>query len=307
MMQVVQMVLPIAIMLGLGVVCRQKGIFNMAGLAGIKAVVSDICLPVVLFNAFFTAQYSLTVLLVFVLVYLGFGLAMAAGFGLRGLAKPHGQFFPFLLTSAEGGMLGYALYGLLMGEQSGFAAVDLGQTVFAYTAFLGMLTLSGGQKPTAKGLLKNIVTNKCCIGMALGILLGASGVGRWVLAGPTGGIVSSAISMITAPTSALVLLIVGYELELDKTLLRPVAVTVLCRLVVMGALLALVSFVLFQIVPFDRKLQIALMILYALPAPFIIPLFADVGQEGRYISTTLSVHTICTILLYVVIAFVSIG
>lgn len=307
MMQVVQMVLPIAIMLGLGVVCRQKGIFNMAGLAGIKAVVSDICLPVVLFNAFFTAQYSLTVLLVFVLVYLGFGLAMAAGFGLRGLAKPHGQFFPFLLTSAEGGMLGYALYGLLMGEQSGFAAVDLGQTVFAYTAFLGMLTLSGGQKPTAKGLLKNIVTNKCCIGMALGILLGASGVGRWVLAGPAGGIVSSAISMITAPTSALVLLIVGYELELDKTLLRPVAVTVLCRLVVMGALLALVSFVLFQIVPFDRKLQIALMILYALPAPFIIPLFADVGQEGRYISTTLSVHTICTILLYVVIAFVSIG
>lgn len=307
MMQVVQMVLPIAIMLGLGVVCRQKGIFNMAGLAGIKAVVSDICLPVVLFNAFFTAQYSLTVLLVFVLVYLGFGLAMAAGFGLRGLAKPHGQFFPFLLTSAEGGMLGYALYGLLMGEQSGFAAVDLGQTVFAYTAFLGMLTLSGGQKPTAKGLLKNIVTNKCCVGMALGILLGASGVGRWVLAGPAGGIVSSAISMITAPTSALVLLIVGYELELDKTLLRPVAVTVLCRLVVMGALLALVSFVLFQIVPFDRKLQIALMILYALPAPFIIPLFADVGQEGRYISTTLSVHTICTILLYVVIAFVSLG
>ena len=307
MMQVAQMVLPIAIMLGLGVVCRQKGIFNMAGLAGIKAVVSDICLPVVLFNAFFTAQYSLTVLLVFVLVYLGFGLAMAAGFGLRGLAKPHGQFFPFLLTSAEGGMLGYALYGLLMGEQSGFAAVDLGQTVFAYTAFLGMLTLSGGQKPTAKGLLKNIVTNKCCIGMALGILLGASGVGRWVLAGSAGGIVSSAISMITAPTSALVLLIVGYELELDKTLLRPVAVTVLCRLVVMGALLALVSFVLFQIVPFDRKLQIALMILYALPAPFIIPLFADVGQEGRYISTTLSVHTICTILLYVVIAFVSLG
>lgn len=307
MMQVVQMVLPIAIMLGLGVVCRQKGIFNMAGLAGIKAVVSDICLPVVLFNAFFTAQYSLTVLLVFVLVYLGFGLALAAGFGLRGLAKPHGQFFPFLLTSAEGGMLGYALYGLLMGEQSGFAAVDLGQTVFAYTAFLGMLTLSGGQKPTAKGLLKNIVTNKCCIGMALGILLGASGVGRWVLAGSAGGIVSSAISMITAPTSALVLLIVGYELELDKTLLRPVAVTVLCRLVVMGALLALVSFVLFQIVPFDRKLQIALMILYALPAPFIIPLFADVGQEGRYISTTLSVHTICTILLYVVIAFVSLG
>ena len=39
-----------------------------------------------------------------------------------------------------------------------------------------------------------------------------------------------------------------------------------------------------------------------LPAPFIIPLFADVGEEGKYISTALSVHTICTIMLFAAIA-----
>lgn len=94
--------------------------------------------------------------------------------------------------------------------------------------------------------MKNMLTNKCCIGMALGILLGALGAGQWVL--------------------------------------------------------ALVSFVLFHIVPYDKGLQIALMILYSLPAPFIIPLFADVGKEGRYISTSLSVHTLCTILLFAAIA-----
>ena len=98
------------------------------------------------------------------------------------------------------------------------------------------------------------------------------------------------------------LLIVGYELELDRSLLRPVAVTVLCRLAVMGLLLAAVSFIVFRLIPYDRSLQIALMILYALPAPFIIPLFADVGDEGKYISTTLSVHTICTVLLFAAIA-----
>ena len=98
------------------------------------------------------------------------------------------------------------------------------------------------------------------------------------------------------------LLIVGYELELDKKLLRPVAVTVLTRLALMGGLFVLVSFVIFRIIPYDPALQIALMILYALPAPFIIPLFADVGDEGKYISTTLSVHTLCTVLLFAVIA-----
>ena len=99
-----------------------------------------------------------------------------------------------------------------------------------------------------------------------------------------------------------IVLVVGYELDLDKSLLRPVAVTVVCRLAVMGGLLALVSFVLFRIVPYDKGLQVALMILYALPAPFIIPLFADVGEEGKYISTALSVHTICTIMLFAAIA-----
>lgn len=299
---VIQMVLPIVLLLGLGTVCRKKQLLRPEGLAGLKTVVGDLCLPVVLFNAFFTANYSLSVVLTFLAVYLGFGAALLAGFALRRLAAPHGRFFPFLLTSAEGGMLGYALYGVLMGEQSGFAAVDLGQTVFAYTAFLGALTMVDGQQVSIKGMVRNIVTNKCCIGMALGILLGAAGVGRWVLSGPAGGIATSAISMLTAPTSALVLLIVGYELELDRSLLRPVAVTVLCRLAVMGLLLAAVSFIVFRLIPYDRSLQIALMILYALPAPFIIPLFADVGGEGKYISTTLSVHTICTVLLFAAIA-----
>lgn len=301
-LQVVQMVLPIVVMLGLGLLCRRKNIFDMNGLAGLKSVVGDICLPVVLFNAFFTAHYSTTVALTFLLVYVGFGIALAAGFALRRLASPHDKFFPFLLASAEGGMLGYALYGVLMGEQSGFAVVDLGQTVFAYTAFLGTLTLVDGQTPSAGKLLRNIVTNKCCIGMALGIALGVAGVGGWMLSSPAAGLVTGTISAITAPTSALVLLIVGYELELDKKLLRPVAVTVLTRLALMGGLLVLVSFVIFRIIPYDPALQIALMILYALPAPFIIPLFADVGGEGKYISTSLSVHTLCTVLLFAVIA-----
>lgn len=150
-LQVVQMVLPIVVLLGLGMVCRRKKVFDMNGLAGLKAVVGGICLPAVLFNAFFTAHYSAAVALIFVLVYVGFGLVLGLGFALRKLAAPHGKFFPFLLTSAEGGMLGYALYGVLMGEQSGFAAVDLGQTVFAYTAFWASWPSPTGASPRQAG------------------------------------------------------------------------------------------------------------------------------------------------------------
>lgn len=301
-LQVIKMALPIVVMLLVGMVCRKKEVLRPEGLAGVRAVVGDICLPVVLFNAFFTAHYSKTVVLMFVLVYLGFAAALLMGFVLRRFAAPHGKFMPFLLTSAEGGMLGYALYGVLMGEQAGFAAVDLGQTVFAYTGFLCALSLVEGQRPSVSGLIRNMVTNKCCLGMALGILLGALGVGQMVLATLVGDVLTAVIAMLTGPTSALVLLVVGYDLELDRKLLKPVAATVLCRLAVMAVLLVCVSFIVFRLVPYDRSLQIALMILYALPAPFIIPMFADVRGEGKYISTCLSVETICTIVLFVAIA-----
>ena len=301
-LQVLEMVLPVLVLLLIGCWCRYKQIFDLRGLAGLKAVIGEVTLPVVLFNAFFTARYSITVLLLFVTVYLGFGLAMAAGFGLRRLAAPYGKFLPFLLTGAEGGMLGYALYGLLTGEQSGFAMVDMGQTVFAYTAFMGMLKLVDGQAVSPKQMVRNMVTNRCFVGMSLGILLGATGMSGPILAHPAGKIVSALLPAFTAPTSALVLLVVGYELNLKKELLKPVAITVLLRLALMGVLLAAMSLLIFHIVPFDRSLQIALMVMYALPAPFIIPLFADVGEDGEYLSTTLSLHTLCTMLLFAAIA-----
>ena len=94
--------------------------------------------------------------MVFLVVFLGDGVAIALGYVLKSAVKPYGKYLPFLLASAEGGMLGYALYGLIVGNQTGFATVDLGQTVFAYTVWLGCLTSSDGEKVVAKALLKNM-------------------------------------------------------------------------------------------------------------------------------------------------------
>ena len=304
-LRVVEMVLPVLLMIGIGYFCNRRQIFDMNGLKGLKALLGDIMLPVVLFNAFFTASYSLRVVVVFLVVYLGFGAAIALGFLLRPLVKPYGKYLPFLVASAEGGMLGYALYGLITGSQSGFAAVDLGQTVFAYTVWLGLLTSVDGGEVKAEKLLKNMISNKCFLGMVFGIVLGAAGVGNVVMNSAAGGIVKSVVSMITAPVSAVVLLMVGYELNLKNELFQPVLKTIVLRLVIMGALLLVSNLVIFRIFPFDKELEIALMVLYALPAPFIIPIFSDVGKDGEYVATTLSVHTLVTVALYAAIVVYS--
>ena len=45
-----------------------------------------------------------------------------------------------------------------------------------------------------------------------------------------------------------------------------------------------------------------LMLQYTLPAPFIIPLFADLGEDGEYVSTTLSMGTVLSVALFVFVA-----
>lgn len=302
-----RMVLPVLIMIGIGCMCNRKQIFDMAGLAGLKSIIGSVMLPVTLFNAFMTAEYNLRVVVVFLVVFIGFGIAIGVGFLLRPFVKPYGKFMPFLLASAEGGMLGYALYGLVVGSQSGFAAVDLGQTVFAYTVWLGLLTSVDGGKVEAKALLKNMFSNKCFLGMALGIVFGVTGLGGLIMNSMAGGIVGAVIQTITAPVSAIVLLMVGYELNLKMELIVPVAKTILFRLIIMAVLLIGSNLIIFNIFEFDKNLEIALMVLYSLPAPFIIPIFSEVGEDGEYVSTSLSVHTLVTVILFVAIVAYSLG
>ena len=67
--EILSKVLPVLVMIALGRLCETKQIINDEQHAGLKAIVGDILLPVVLFQAFFTADYGKRMLLVFVLVF----------------------------------------------------------------------------------------------------------------------------------------------------------------------------------------------------------------------------------------------
>ena len=296
--QILAKVLPVLVMIALGRVCATKGILSDEQHVGLKNIIGDILLPVVLFQAFFTAEYGRRMLLVFVLVFAGYGAALAAGYGLRRFVKPYDRFMPLLMTSAEGGMLGYALYALLCGadQTKTYAMVDIGQTMFAYTVFL-----------TAQFIVKNMLTNKACIGMLLGIALGALGVHKAIDGTAAGEIVASLLSFITAPTSALILIVMGYQLHVSRALLRPVLTTMGLRLGVLAVVCAAVSGILFAVIPFGKGLLLALMLQYTLPAPFIIPLFADLGDDAEYVSTTLSLGTVLAVVLFFFLAAFSLA
>lgn len=296
---VLKMVLPVLIMILLGYLCRTRGLVSREGLAGIKSVISNITLPVVLFKAFYTTDYSLRSLLGFVIIFTSCCLALAAGHLLNRFIKDS-RLMPYLLSGFEVGMLGYALFGLLAGNDniSYMASVDLGQVIFVYTIYLTLLKNAAGQKTDLKGILLDMIHNPAFQGVAAGIIVGITGLGGLISASPLGGVFSETIEMITLPTSGMILIIVGYELSMQKEVIVPVLQTILFRILVMGILLVLSAFVMFRFLPFDKNLFMAMILLFSLPAPFIIPLYADVESEGTYISTTLSMHTMVTILIF---------
>ncbi len=307
-LQILEMVFPVLLMFILGWMCRQRKIFSAEGLAGIKSLVSRVLLPVVLFNAFFTAEYSGRIALTFGVIYVSCGLGLCLGFLLRRFMKPYDRFFPFLVTNFEGGMMGYALFGLLYpGQTRIFAMADIGQTLAAYTIFMVALQAVSTGHTDPKALAMDAAKNPCLIGSLLGVVLGVTGAARALLDSQIGAVISSTISFISAPVSGLILVIVGYELSFRKELMLPVLKTVGLRILTGAVLLGVGSLVIFSIIPFDKQLFTALMLGWCLPAPFIIPLYADLGKDGEYLSTALSMETVASILLFIGVAAYSLA
>lgn len=300
---VLEMVLPVIVMLFLGYLCRVKNLVTKEGLAGIKSVISNITLPVVLFKAFYTTDYSLRSVLGFVIIYTSCILALLAGYALNRFVA-QSKLMPYLLSGFEVGMLGYALYGLLAGTDklSYMASVDLGQVLFVYTVYLTLLKNATGQKTNVKGILLSMIKNPAFQGVAIGIIIGITGLGGFISASPVGGIFEEVIEMITLPTAGMILIIVGYELSMRRDLIGPVVKTITFRVAVMTVLLCVSAFIMFSILPFDKNLFMAMVLLFSLPAPFIIPLYADVESEGVYISTTLSMNTLVTIFIFILLS-----
>ena len=305
---ILQMTAPVLLTFLLGYLIKKKQIITNDGIQGLKSLVSDITLPIVLFNAFLTAEYSKTIFITFLTLFLACSLGLALAFPLRKVINPYGKYFPFLMTNFEGGMLGYALFSLLYPEKSSeFALIDIGQTFCGFTVFLSTLKAVNGEQTSLKSITKMMLTNSGFIAIVLGILLGLCGIGKLALSTSIGAIFINVINFIAAPTSAIILIIVGYELHFSAKLLVPVIKTIILRLVIMVILLFISYFVIFTFVDYSKSLFVALMLAFSLPAPFAIPIFMKGSPlDSEYVSTCLSLQTLLTIVLFVAIANFSI-
>lgn len=303
-LQVLNLILPIAVALALGMIGRRRAWFGEEGINAFKNIVSKVMLPLVLFNAMFTAEYSAAALFTIVGCFLGLCLALAIGFALRRVFPQYGKYMPFLISTCESGMIGYPLIAMLFGTlgMQRFAMADLPQTVFFFSVAASLLQVADGLKPSAGSLLKNVFTAPPFDGMLAGMILGLLNLDARFSQSVLWETYTSLIDFLTGPTTVLILLFLGYSLSFRKELLRSVAVTSLLRFLVMGAVGALVAFVVFRFVPYDRVLLFSILLLFLLPPSFATPMFSRLEGSEEYVSTTISFCTIITLLIFIVMA-----
>lgn len=303
MIEVLQTILPVVVMLGLGMLCRRRQLISREGINALKSVVVNITLPAVLLNAFATTRYTFMDVIIPLMMFMICLAAWALGKLAARLLGMTSRFVPFLTTGFEAGMLGYALFNMLYGagRTAEFARIDLGQVLFVFTLYKILLGMESRDKVQPGALIREMVFSPIILAIAAGVLLGATGLYRALEPSGVSGLFDACTGFVSAPTSAIILLTIGYDLVLGdipwasagKVVAVRFAIMMVLRLVLLAALRLLWP---------EAQLAEAITVMFILPPPFVLPVFADDPDQRVYVSSALSLSTLVAIAGFAVLA-----
>ncbi len=302
MTSVFRVLFPVLLLLGLGALLRVKRVFSDQGVSELKFLLTKIILPAAIFHALATASYTDQVWELVAIMLVMMALSFALGYLLRPLlGGPFQKYVPFMVSVYEGGMIAYPLYVQLCGSEnlSRIALLDIAGLLFGFSVYMSLLTFTeSGEKPSAKKLSLNAVRNPAFVAAVLGVAAGTSGLGAAFLRTDAGSVYAAAMQALTAPLSAMILLIVGYSIRLEKRLIQPCLKTIALRFAVQALMAVLVLFALHRLVGRDRLTDLAVLIYMSAPATFSMQSFVRDEDGGSYVSTSNALYCLISVAVY---------
>ena len=301
---VVKVILPILIAFGCGMLCRRIRLFDDVGCQTLKSIVGKIMLPVILVNAFMFADYSLSTLVIIIMLFAAPAAVFFLGYIVRKGIPQRAKYMPFIFSTMECGTIGYPLISMLFGQQGmgDMALIDVGHTAFLFMIVVPLLQAADGQNPDPKDIMRKAFLSPVFLAMVIGITLGVTGAGRWLAASETYEVYSSVVNFITAPAGTMILIALGYDISFDKQLIKPVLYTSILRLATMELFCAVSVFVISRFYPMSRHMLYSLIFAFSLPASFAVPMFARFEGHRDYVSATISFSTVLSLAVFIVIS-----
>ena len=305
-MDVLQIVMPVLVMIILGMLCRKWKILTGEGVANMKVLVTNVMLPVAIFHALATAEYNketgILILIMLVMLIVSFSL----GFVLKPFLKgKYQRYLPFMVSVYEGGLMAYPLYTSLCGSEnlSHVAVLDIAGLLFGFSIYMGMLgQVEDGGKIDVKKLFSSAIRTPAFIASVLGIIAGLSKIIIILLDSPFGGVYQNVENILTTSVTAIILLVVGYSMELNANLLKPCITTILIRMILQGVMMAGVLFAVHSLVGDSQIVNLAIITYMSSPATFSMQTFMKDEEGSAYVSTTNSMYCLVSILVYIILA-----
>lgn len=304
--EVLQVVLPVVVTILAGIYIRERKIVSETGIADMKSLLVNLCLPAVIFKTFYSTEFTWSEALLCILMAVIIAAAGLIGIGAKKLLKIDQPFVPYLCTSIEGGMLGFALFILLFGQEELYhlALFDLGNSLIVFLVLLTKLRLRSESHVSAREIAKSLAT-PINFAIAAGLIVSISGFGRVLSASDAGAVLNSVLSLLSAPNGTLILLIVGFGLNLSDVRWGETLKTVAARAVIFAGFGALMYRLVMHLVPGDPLYGYGVIMAFILPPSFIYSVFAKGEREEAYVGAVLAVYTVLTLICYGALAWVA--
>ena len=305
-MKVLEIIMPVLVMILLGIWCRKKNVLTQSGIDNIKSLVTNIMLPVAIFHALATAEYTGKIGILVGIMFVMLLISFSVGFLLKPLLEaPYKKYLPYMVCVYEGGMMAYPLYTSLCGSEhlSQIAVLDIAGLLFGFSVYMGMLgQTENGEKINAKSLFYSALRTPAFIGTVLGIIAGLTRMITQLLDSPFGNCYLSVENILTTAITPIILIVVGYSMELAPELISPCLKTILLRVLLQAVMIAGVLMAVKYLVGGSRLLNLAVITYMSSPATFSMQTFLRKKESSAYASTTNSLYCVVSILVYITLA-----
>lgn len=298
---------PVFFMIGLGVFARIKGWITPQQKEGANHIIFNILFPIMIFNVLFTANISVSVIWIVLYVFIAFVLTMVLGKLLSqftGAKMAH--ISPYLLTTTEGGNVALPLYTSIVGLSyaSNTIIFDIAGSLMAFVVMPIMVAKETSGKTSFKELLKTICTSSFLIAVALGLILNLIGGYTFLQTTPLIDIYTNTINQATGPIVGMILLIIGFNLKIQKEAL-PSLIKLLCVRFVLFAGIIAGFFILFPSMMADQIYMIAVLIYFMSPTGFAVPMIISplnkTEEDEDFQSAFISLYMVITLIVYALI------
>jgi predicted permease len=302
-------VLPVLFIITLGYLLGRRKLFSPEVRYGLKQIIINVALPATLFLAFVRVRLELGHLLIVAIVFSACFLVFILSRSFQPARIIRSQFFPYLMTGFEAGMLGYAIFSAVYGAENifKFGIIDLGQVTFVFFVLVPALEEQSIQKRDFRQVALTFIKTPVIIAILAGVILNQTGLNDLLSENPAYESLQSALQLLAGLTTPLVALVIGSEIYLDRSRITAPLRTSLIRLLIwIPATLIFIVFIMDRLLGLDRIFLAAALTMAILPPPFVVPLYMKKTEpeDQYYVVNTLSLSTIFTLFLYVIVTII---